>query len=153
MNARNIPIKWGVGYGLAPEGRVCSRGDSTSGWRIRFSLPDTVRQPVKAAFATASTLKPNNKTMTKRCKAKDTRCDGALVKRSCNACPDVTNDSKGDDLITRRRASEPAACAWRAGGLRLPTPDPLQPRVRARASQIRARRRRTSGPFDPTVPA
>ena len=26
----------------------------------RFSLPDTVRQPVKAAFATAPTLKPNN---------------------------------------------------------------------------------------------
>ena len=27
---------------------------------LRFSLPDTVRQPVKAAFATASTFKPNN---------------------------------------------------------------------------------------------
>jgi hypothetical protein len=27
---------------------------------LRFSLPDTVRQSVKAAFATASTFKPNN---------------------------------------------------------------------------------------------
>ena len=26
MNERSIPIKWGVGYGLAPEGRVCSWG-------------------------------------------------------------------------------------------------------------------------------
>ncbi len=26
MNERSIRIKWGVGYGLAPEGRVCSWG-------------------------------------------------------------------------------------------------------------------------------
>jgi CubicO group peptidase (beta-lactamase class C family) len=26
MNERSIPIKWGVGYGLAPEGRVSSWG-------------------------------------------------------------------------------------------------------------------------------
>jgi hypothetical protein len=40
MNERNIPIKWGVGYRLAPEGRVCSWGGAAGS----LAIIDAVRR-------------------------------------------------------------------------------------------------------------